>query len=278
MKQLIAGFVVIFLLYGCSTFNNRNAEFELLKKRVDVLENMVKTNSVNIKNNTMRITDVERQLLIIKERLKKERQQDGFSDKIPPISEIIGTTNNDNATEVSIKDNTVTSVTNPTNTDTVVRKKAKKKKIKEGLNKTVSIVSDSQNDNATLKISRNYKQYYKKALSTYMKGDYKHAEYMFETFIKTYKNNDLDDNAIFWLAHSYLHLGKKKQAVKAFKELINKYPFGSVSRGGKTDAALYDLIKIYSNDKIKADYYKKILFERFPESRYAVIVKKTYGG
>ena len=264
--------VIIFLLlslYGCSTFGGHSKEYNALKIRIDTLENQIQTNSVNIKNNSLRIGDIERKLLKIKERLKKERQQDNFSDKIPPVSAILGDSDNnsivkavDNRTKIEKKE--VTAVKVP--------------KIKSEKQKVASVKDAPKDNNTVILTDINYTEYYKRALNAYRKKNFQLALNMFQNFVKSYKNNDLDDNALFWLAHCYLHMGQTNKAVETLKILLKKYPFGSVISGGKTDAALYDLVKLYSYDKKKAEYYKDILLKRFPASRYARIVEKIKGG
>ena len=264
--------VIIFLLlslYGCSTFGGHSKEYNALKVRIDTLENQIQTNSVNIKNNSLRIGDVERKLLQIKERLKKERQQDNFSDKIPPVSAILGGSDNN-------------SVVKAYNNKTKIEKKdviiVKAHKIKTKKRRVIS-VKDAPKDNSTAMMTNiSYVEYYNKALNAYRKKNFEMALNMFQNFIKNYKDNDLDDNALFWLAHCYLHMGQTNKAAETLKSLLKKYPFGSVISGGKTDAALYDLVKLYSYDKKKAEYYKDILLKRFPTSRYARIVEKIKGG
>ncbi len=271
MKKPIIMFLMFFL-YGCSTFSSHNKEYDSLKIRINTLANQVKTNSVNIRNNSLRISDVERSLIKIKERLKKEREQCNFADKIPPITEIVG--KNDNVSLNNVKK------------DNVTKKKTGAKKLTEvALDKVHPLPKTKTKDDSfsadnTTKTQTNidYELYYKKALKAYMNRDYVTSEKMFEAFVEKYKDNNLTDNALFWLGHCYLHLGKNKKAIETFKTLLNEYPYGSVLTGGKTDAALYDLIKIYSYDKKMSDYYRNILLKRFPTSKYAKIAKKIEGG
>lgn len=268
MKKLIIIFLLL-SLYGCSTFGGHTKEYTALKMRIDTLENQIQTNSVNIKNNSFRIGSVEKKLLQIEERLQKERQQDNFSDKIPPISAILG--GNDNKSVVKAVDNKT-----KIEEKEVIAIKAQNVKTEE---KKIDSVKDTPKDNNTvIPTNVNYVEYYNKALSAYRKKNFELASSMFKNFLNSYKDNDLDDNALFWLAHCYLHMGQTNRAIETFKILLKKYPFGAVISGGKTDAALYDLVNLYSYDKKKAEYYKNILLKRFPASRYAKIVKKTKGG
>ncbi len=263
-------------LYSCSTFGNGNSEYNILKTRMDTLVTEVRINSINIQNNTLRINGVEAKIAKIRKRLAKEREQDNFANKIPPISEIIDGDNQTNNTNRR---------KNIDETSSIIKVKKHLAVPVKYVKKSMNVVAIDDNNtfskNSSIKQKRkvtNYKQYYKNALATYMARNYEKAKSMFELFISRYHNNNLVDNAIFWLAHSYLHIGQTKKAVKEFKILVKNYPFNALSTGGKTDAALYDLIKIYSHNKAKSDYYKKILFERFPMSKYTKMVRKIEGG
>ena len=258
MKKLIILFLAFFL-YSCSSFHNSASDkYNILKLRVSKLEGTVEQNGAAIRNNTERINNLDERLLLIRKRLEAQRENDNFINKIPPVSEIDG---NDNKTQKKV-------VSAAANDNTTADNSQADNKTQTADNITLSKNEPQQNI-----MTDNYKAYYKKALKTYMNGNYRLSVNMFKTFLSVYKDNNLDDNAIYWLAHSYLHLGDNKNAVKYLKRLIEQYPYNSIISGGKTDAALYDLIKIYRYDKKKASYYRNILTRSFPNSKYAVLAK-----
>ncbi len=271
MRKTIVVVFSAFLLYACSTTNKD--ELKVLKLRIDKLEDMVRVNAASIANNTERINSLDQRLLLIQKRLQKERQQDSFIGKIPPLSVILGDNATKNcqdgkqkatgATKQKVKKPTRVTIPQPV----VQIEKKQSKTIPEKPAKTKQI-------NASPNKKQDYKSFYKKALNAYMQFNYPKAIKLFNEFLKTYNTNDLTDNAIYWLACSYLRMNETNKAIELYKKLIKEYPYGATSEGGKTDAALYELIKIYKNDPKKRSCYEKLLLKRFPASSYAGIVRK----
>ncbi len=273
MKKNIAVFLCIAILYGCSTTNKE--ELNLLNVRVSKLEDLVKINAASIANNTERINSIDQRLLLIQKRLQKEREKESFISKIPPLSAIIG----DNSTGSCKKSKTETGQNPSRKVIAKVQIKSPKANYIKPTNPSESPGKpDKMNSSSKVKSGGaiNYKDYYKMALKAYMNFNYPKAIQMFKHFLKTYRNNDLDDNALYWLASAYLRMNKTEEAIKLYRQLLEKYPYGATSDGGKTDAALYELIKIYmqNNEMGKADRYAKILYERFPGSIYAKYARK----
>lgn len=255
MKRIV--FLSIFLLlYSCSDFNTDTKNYRILKKRIDRLETDVQKNRVNIQSNIERINNLDSDLLLIHKRIEAEREN--FINKIPPASDILDNSTQHNQTVHEEKINT--------------EKSKKTQSINNVDNISISKGIKSTTDKS--KTDFDYKSFYKKALNTYMNGNYTKSKEMFKTFIDRYTNNSLYDNALFWLACSHIHLGYEQKAADILKKLIKQYPDSPVKIGGKTDAALFELIKIYKNDKRLKDYYKNILKRKFPDSRYVKIIKK----
>lgn len=253
--KIIVFLSLLLFLYSCTNINTEN--YKILKKRIDKLETDTRKNSVNIQSNRARINNLDSRLLLIRKRIEAEREN--FINKIPPASDILDNSTQYNKTSHAEKNKVLQNIPKNTNSNDNA---SFSKEIKPNVN-----IKNSR-------LNLDYKSFYKKALGTYMSGSYTASKEMFEIFIDRYKNNSLYDNALFWLACSYIHLNDKQKAADIFKRLIKQYPDSPIKTGGKTDAALFELIKIYKNDKSLKDYYKNTLKKKFPDSRYVKIIEK----
>ncbi|AEA33914.1 tetratricopeptide repeat protein [Hippea maritima] len=286
--------VLAFLLTSCGFDDN------LIIKRLNLLEGRVDFNSKRIDENSKKIDEIAVKLQKIKERLAKERESNILA-KIPPASVVDNLTNQEESkgTHVSHKskniypkykvaqnqkekdqmDNSSVSLNN----FKINKEKEKGSAIGNKSNHMPIVPAKDEIDNASKKLHlppTNYKQVYKKALLYYKKKDFKQAELLFCKFINSYKNTDLYDNALYWLAYTYIHQNETGKAIKLLKEIIEQFPNGSVDKGGKTDAAIFALIKIYKkqNEKDLEEYYKNLLIKKFPSSRYVNLIKRRRKG
>ncbi len=292
LRRLLLIIVGSFFLYSCGFDNS------LVMKRIDLLQQQVNLNSQRITENSTRINSIEQKIEEIKERLAKERAESNFLAQIPPATVVdnisVDSTdkaiafrkNNDtrNVKDVDLSDSidtpdNKTKVSHVDNLNNVgVDKKVmvvkkpplKKAKFLKSVNKSKKLVSKINPD-----------KLYKKALSLYFSGKYDEAKTLFEKFLSNFdKSNPLYDNSMFWLAYCYFHENNIPEAVNLFEKLIDEFPYGSLENGGKTDAAIYTLIKIYKKQgKIgKITKYKKLLLRRFPKSKYSVYMRKGARG
>jgi len=280
---LIAVMFLSLFLYSCAFDNS-----EIVKK-VNFLEEKINFDSERISENSKRLDSIESQIAKIKERLAEERKRDNFLSEIPPAKVI------DNLTEESDKISsnqrekkynnssgsigvslmtTTEGVTNTSKGNTI--------KSKKSLNfrqaNTGELKEKGVNYNNT-ELSPN--RLYRKALNKYFNGNYEGAKKLFKEFLARFSvKNPLYDNSMFWLAYCYIHEGDTKQAITILKSLINKFPYASLEEGGKTDAAIYTLIKIYKKEgnKGKIQLYKKLLLKRFPASKYTGYLKRRFKG
>ncbi|WP_022670089.1 tetratricopeptide repeat protein [Hippea alviniae] len=253
-KRLIVLSFIVAFLSSCSTVSTFRKNDDTLLKRIRLLEARVEFNSQLIKINSQRIDSVALQLEKIKERLAKERKEASLDD-IPPASVIDSLASSESQNKE--------------------KKQAKKiktePKIAENLVPTPVEVSKLTIQKPQQEL--NYKSLYNQALKEYKEGNYLEAAKLFEEFTKEFKNTDLYDNSLYWLGWSYLHLNEKDKAVELFNRLIKEFPYASLKQGGKTDAAIFTLIRLFKDDKRKKGYYKKLLFERFPKSVYVKKIK-----
>ncbi len=268
LRRFLLVIFASFFLYSCGF------DSSLLIKRIDLLQQQVNLNSQRITENSERIDSIEEKIEKIKERLAKEREQSNFLAQIPPVTII------DNGTQGSL-----TSQASVNNDNGNVKKQVSKvEKVKS--EKNSGTVSEHVASKSAVKSSLQRKdldpdKLYKKALSLYFSSNYKDASKLFREFLRNFdKTNPLYDNAIFWLAYCYLHENKTQRAVELFNRLIKEFPYGSVENGGKTDAAIYALIKIYRKEgnKSKIKRYKYLLLKRFPQSRYTAYLKRRQKG
>jgi len=111
---------------------------------------------------------------------------------------------------------------------------------------------------------------YNTAYSKLKAGNLEEARSEFKKFLELHPNNELADNAQFWLGESYYREQKYEEAVLEFEEVIKKYP-----KGNKVpDAMLKEGLAFYELKKEKeAKYILKKLTEKYPKSDQAKIAK-----
>ena len=277
-------FLIIFLsffLYSCAFDNSP------LIKRMDLLEQKINFNSQRIQNNSKRIdenerkiTSIESQIEKIKKRLAKERAQNNFLTQIPPATVIDNLTKNESSSVKSADSSVVKSV--KLKRAVIDSKETQKGLSQKGSHPQISKQNLKVDNSTTKETKRVYSpdKLYKKALSFYFKGNYDNAEKLFEQFLNTFdKDNPLYDNAMYWLAYCYIHKGEDEKAIKLLNRLIDEFPYSSLDKGGKTDAAIFTLIKLYKKmgNISKTQHYRELLIKRFPYSKYAGYLKRRSG-
>lgn len=279
MRKNIILILPLFFLYSCG-YNN-----DLLIKRVARLEKSVEQNRININNNATRINNIDDKLLLIEKRLETERENsDSILKAIPPSDMINKKGKTTHNTDIQ-KTQVLKSADNKSKA--IVYSGDTKKKIQDNtfsINEIPKILSKNINkqqkisDNGTKeRVNIDYKTYYKESLNYYNLRKYNEAAKRFKYFTDNFKNNSLYDNALFWLASSYFRLGNIDKSLETYKDLIKKYPHLSSDKGGKTDAALYNLVKIYrkKQDKNSYNHYKNMLIKEFPKSIYSKFVRRV---
>ena len=110
------------------------------------------------------------------------------------------------------------------------------------------------------RISRAEKKY-KSSYQLYSQGKYNQAIKEFSKFVATYPNANEADNAIFWIAMSYLKKNKEDIAQQYLAYLLQNYSFLSTDQGGKTSDALLALGKIQGkkNPSYSKEYYRLVI-------------------
>lgn len=86
-----------------------------------------------------------------------------------------------------------------------------------------------------------YKRQYIDALSNYQNGNYTEAVRMFNMLINANRNNDLADNAQYWIAESYYAEDNYQRAIVEFQKVFD------FSNSNKADAAQFKIGYCYLN-------------------------------
>ncbi|NQV15713.1 tetratricopeptide repeat protein [bacterium] len=115
-----------------------------------------------------------------------------------------------------------------------------------------------------------YKQNYIDALSSYQNGDFMGAIDQFEMLIRSDSQNDLADNAQYWIGECYYALDEYFRAIEAFRKVLN------YSDSNKADAAQFKIGYSYLNSGDKTRGYNELerLLDMFPESTYREKIKQ----
>lgn len=102
---------------------------------------------------------------------------------------------------------------------------------------------------------------YKKARSMLLEENFPGAGELFKAFMVHYPDSPLADNALYWLGECHYALGDFPDAIKVFKELVDRYP-----KGGKVPDALLKTAYSYLNldDSDRAHHYLKLVVKGYP--------------
>jgi tol-pal system protein YbgF len=104
---------------------------------------------------------------------------------------------------------------------------------------------------------------YKKARNILIENNFKTAAGLFTEFIKTYPQNSLADNALYWLGECHYSMKDYKKAIFVFKDLTKRYP-----KSEKVPDAILKLGYSYLslNDSDRAHHYLKKVIKKYPFS------------
>jgi len=115
------------------------------------------------------------------------------------------------------------------------------------------------------------KEMYDKALELYNKGEYENAINAFEAFLAIYTQDELTDNALYWIGESYYAQKKYNEALIYFHRVVIDYP-----NADKVPSALYKeaLTLEHLGMSKEAEAALKELLARFPFTNEANEAKK----
>ncbi len=112
---------------------------------------------------------------------------------------------------------------------------------------------------------------YEAAYQTFKDKNFREARKMFESFIKDYPENDLTDNAHFWIAETYYRENDYESAILAYESLLKKFPDSEKTAGAFLKQG-FSFIEL--GDKKTGRIILEKLIERFPDSKESEIAKK----
>jgi len=145
-------------------------------------------------------------------------------------------------------------------------------KEKAALEKTSPALEIEKNDSPPpQKKELTESEIYDRTLGLYKDGRYEEAIADFKSFLKSYPESDLADNAHFWIGECFRALKEYEEAILAYQRVINGYP-----KGNKVPSAMlhqgFAFEKI--NDMTTANLVFKKLVKNFPKTREAESAKK----
>jgi tol-pal system protein YbgF len=107
------------------------------------------------------------------------------------------------------------------------------------------------------------KRDYEKAYGVYLDRRYDEALALFKDFLEHYPQNDLADNAQYWMGEVYYDLEDYAKAILAFKEVVTRYPDGT-----KAPDALLKIGYAYValDDPANARVFLKRVIKNYPFS------------
>ena len=113
---------------------------------------------------------------------------------------------------------------------------------------------------------------YKAAYNMFKAEKYKEARQMFGSFLKEFPNDELSDNAQFWIAETYYRGKDFEGAIFEYEILLKKYP---TSQKASSALLKQGLSFIEMGDKKTGKIILEQMLERYPDSKEAELAKKT---
>jgi tol-pal system protein YbgF len=112
---------------------------------------------------------------------------------------------------------------------------------------------------------------YEAAYDAFKNKRYKEAREKFEAFLKEYPQDELTDNAQFWIAETYYAEKDYEGAILAYEVVLKKYPKSQKVPGALLKQGL-SFIEI--GDRKTAKTILEKLLDSYPESKEAKLAKK----
>lgn len=136
--------------------------------------------------------------------------------------------------------------------------------VDEGYNDTVNV------SNITQPQLSSDQDDYDIAFSHLRAGRFLESARAFEDFIQKYPDNELTDNAYYWLGESYYVKRQYPQALAAFQILTSKYPVSSKAPDSwlKIGYSYYEM-----DDLVKADENLQKVIDNYPNTSIARLAK-----
>lgn len=125
------------------------------------------------------------------------------------------------------------------------------------------IVLENINVEDSSNLSSQTSSLYEEGLRLMKEGNYQDAEINFAKFIKEYPQNELADNAQYWMGECFYSEKKYKEAKETFEGVTEHFPFGN-----KVPDALFKIALCeghLGNNKARLEILKEII-ENYPLS------------
>lgn len=153
------------------------------------------------------------------------------------------------------------------------------KEIKERLNKLESRSKEAEKKPEEPKkeplqeplVSKDKISMYETAYDSFKNKRYKEAREKFQAFIKEYPQDELTDNAYFWIAETYYSEKDFEGAILTYEDILKKFPKSEKAPGALLKQGL-SFIEI--GDRRTAKTILEKVIEDYPSSKEAEIAKK----
>jgi len=111
---------------------------------------------------------------------------------------------------------------------------------------------------------------YQRAYSAYLSGQFDEAVSGFDEYLKLYPNTELSDNAIYWLAESYLGADNLEAASAAFDRMAETFPYSN-----KAPTALLRNAQIFikQGQTAQAVDKLKLVIDKYPTAHEAATAR-----
>ena len=119
--------------------------------------------------------------------------------------------------------------------------------------------------------SRDKVSLYEEAYDAFKDKKYKQSREKFEAFMKEFPQDELADNAQFWIAETYYGEKDYETAILAYEGVLKKYPKSEKAQGALLKQG-FSFIEI--GDKKTGKTILEKLVETYPDSREAELAKK----
>jgi tol-pal system protein YbgF len=112
-------------------------------------------------------------------------------------------------------------------------------------------------------VDKEESQFYHKAYTAYVNGDFDTAIAGFERYLELYPDTEFADIAQYWIAESFFSLGEYETALREYDKFIAQYP-----NSDKIPAAYLSKAEVYLqlDRRLEANSHLQYIINRFPET------------
>lgn len=115
----------------------------------------------------------------------------------------------------------------------------------------------------TAEVDKEESQFYHRAYTAYVNGDFDTAIAGFERYLELYPDTAFADIAQYWIAESFFSLGEFEAALTEYDKFITRYP-----NSDKIPAAYFSKAEVYLklDRRLEANSHLQYIINRFPET------------